>query len=403
MATSYTSDKKIGALDPITGSLSANDEIVVNKNGDTLKASMTDVEKFAFSAKTPVSPQTGDVVVIRRGTDIRQVTTENLLPDQSVSNQQISNSAAIAHSKLATMAAGSVMLGNASNVPTATSVTGDVTISNTGVTTIASGAVTSAKIANGTIVNEDINDSAAISLSKLATGALPSAITVASANLVNGTIVNEDINDSASIALSKLATGALPSAITVSSTNIADGAINHSKLASLTSGNILVGSATNVPTATAVTGDVSISDTGVTSINTGVIVNGDINNSANIAGSKLADDSVTADKLDGVVSINQQTVSYPLVLSDAGRVVEINSSSALTVTVPQNSSVPFAVGATIVVVRRGSGEVTISPAAGGVVVLRSADSRFRIGRQYAAVACIKIGTDEWLVVGNLKT
>lgn len=55
------------------------------------------------------------------------------------------------------------------------------------------------------IVNADIDNSAAIALSKLATGALPTAITVASANLVDGTIVNADINASAAIAGSKLA------------------------------------------------------------------------------------------------------------------------------------------------------------------------------------------------------
>jgi len=71
---------------------------------------------------------------------------------------------------------------------------------------IADSAITSAKIADGTIVNADINASAAIALSKLAAGALPTAVTVASANIVDGTIVNADISDSAAIADTKLAT-----------------------------------------------------------------------------------------------------------------------------------------------------------------------------------------------------
>jgi hypothetical protein len=90
---------------------------------------------------------------------------------------------------------------------------------------IADSAVTSAKIADGTIVNADINASAAIALSKLATGALPTAITVASANIVNDSIVDADINSAAAISLSKLATGALPTAITVASANLVDGTI----------------------------------------------------------------------------------------------------------------------------------------------------------------------------------
>lgn len=62
------------------------------------------------------------------------------------------------------------------------------------------------------IVDADVSASAAIALSKLATGALPTAITVASANLVDGTIVNADINASAAIAGSKLADGGITAA-----------------------------------------------------------------------------------------------------------------------------------------------------------------------------------------------
>jgi hypothetical protein len=115
---------------------------------------------------------------------------------------------------------------------------------------VADGSITSGKILDGTIVNADINAAAAIGLGKLATGALPTAITVASANIVDGTIVDADVSGSAAIALSKLATGALPAAITVASANLVDG----------------------------------------------TIVDADINNAAAIAGSKLADTSVTPAK-----------------------------------------------------------------------------------------------------------
>ena len=64
----------------------------------------------------------------------------------------------------------------------------------------------------GTVVDADVSASAAIALSKLATGALPTAITVASANLVDGTIVNADINASAAIAGSKLADAGITAA-----------------------------------------------------------------------------------------------------------------------------------------------------------------------------------------------
>ena len=55
------------------------------------------------------------------------------------------------------------------------------------------GSVSSGMIANDSIVDADINSSAAISQSKIATGTLPSGIKVNSDNIVNGSIVAEDI------------------------------------------------------------------------------------------------------------------------------------------------------------------------------------------------------------------
>jgi len=63
----------------------------------------------------------------------------------------IDAAAAIAHTKLANITAGRVLLGNASNVPTATALTGDVTVSSTGVTSIAANAVVTADIADANV------------------------------------------------------------------------------------------------------------------------------------------------------------------------------------------------------------------------------------------------------------
>ena len=81
-------------------------------------------------------------------------------------------------------------------------------VTGTVVTTGDSNTVTGTMIAATTITNAEISASAAIALSKLATGALPTDITIASGNIVDGTIANADINASAEIAVSKLADGA---------------------------------------------------------------------------------------------------------------------------------------------------------------------------------------------------
>jgi hypothetical protein len=89
-------------------------------------------------------------------------------------------------------------------------------------------------------------------------------IVVTSAMIKDGAIVNADINASAAIA--------------------------HTKLANITAGSVLLGNASNVPTATALSGDVTVSDAGVTAIGSGVIVDADIDASAAIAGTKVSPD-----------------------------------------------------------------------------------------------------------------
>jgi len=67
-----------------------------------------------------------------------------------------------------------------------------------------------------------------------------------------------------------------------------DAAIAHTKLANITAGQVLLGNASNVPTATALSGDVTVTSGGVTAIGSGVIVDADVNASAAIAGTKIA-------------------------------------------------------------------------------------------------------------------
>ena len=89
-------------------------------------------------------------------------------------------------------------------------------------------------------------------------------------------------------------------------------AIAYSKLATLTSGNIVLGSSANVATSQAVTGDVTISNTGVTAIASGVIVNADINASAAIAGSKIV---AATTSVVGAVQLSDSTSTTSSVLA----------------------------------------------------------------------------------------
>jgi hypothetical protein len=106
-----------------------------------------------------------------------------------------------------------------------------------------------------------------------------------------------------------------------------------------------------------------------------------------------------------VTNINElqfsyQTASYTLVLSDAGKAVQMTVASANNLTVPPNSSVAFPVGTQILVIQQGSGQTTIVAGAG--VTLYSKDSNLKLSAQWCAATLIKANTDTWIIVGDLS-
>lgn len=246
-----------------------------------------------------------------------------------------------------------------------TVIAADIAAGTITATELADGAVTSGKILDGTIVNADINTSAAIDKTKISGTAITAGDTgtVTSTMILDGTIVNGDINTSAGIALSKLATS--------------------------TAGNIIVYNASGVPTAVAETGDVTISDTGVTAISSGVIVNADISATAAIEIGKIAD-----------VTIDTKTANYTLVLTDKNKFIEMNLAGANTVSVPTNS-VAFPVGSQIHITQYGAGKTQIVAVTPGTTTIRSAPGTY-LRAQYSSATLIKRATEEWYLVGDLS-
>lgn len=100
-------------------------------------------------------------------------------------------------------------------------------------TKIQANAVTGDKIADGSISESKIVDNAITTakiLDNAVTGAKFADNSITSAKIANNTIVNQDINEFANIGLTKLATGALPTAITVTTGNYINNSVNISKL-----------------------------------------------------------------------------------------------------------------------------------------------------------------------------
>jgi hypothetical protein len=104
----------------------------------------------------------------------------------------------------------------------------------------------------------------------------------------------------------------------------------------------------------------------------------------------------------GVQEIDTEETDHTLLLGDRGEVIIMdNGATALTLTVPNNSSVAFPTGTEISVIRGGSGNVTI--AASGGVTLNSRSSWRRISAQHGRVLLCKTGTNTWNLSGDLMS
>lgn len=95
---------------------------------------------------------------------------------------------------------------------------------------------------------------------------------------------------------------------------------------------------------------------------------------------------------------NTQTgTTYTTVLTDAGKMITCNNASAITVTIPPNSSVAYEAGTVLSFIQKGAGQVTLSAGVG--VTLNNANG-LKTASQYSAISCWKEDTDTWIVYGD---
>ena len=102
------------------------------------------------------------------------------------------------------------------------------------------------------------------------------------------------------------------------------------------------------------------------------------------------------------ITTNQQAVtSYTLALTDAYKLIEINSGLAATVTIPTNTLVPFPTGTQILISGISGGVITIAGAVG--VTIYSSGGKTKLVAQYSIATLIKRSTNEWYLAGDLTT
>lgn len=147
-----------------------------------------------------------------------------------------------------TLTSAHIFVGNSGNVATDTAMSGDITIDNTGVTAIGTNKVTDTMLRQSaalSVIGRSANSTG--NVADISAGSDGYILRRSGTAIGFGTIVNAGVDAAAAIAFSKLA--------------------------SLTSAHILVGSAGNVATDVAVSGDITISNAGVTAIGSNKVTN----------------------------------------------------------------------------------------------------------------------------------
>tara|TARA_B110000495_G_scaffold119331_1_gene103510 strand:+ start:609 stop:1538 length:930 start_codon:yes stop_codon:yes gene_type:complete len=103
-------------------------------------------------------------------------------------------------------------------------------------------------------------------------------------------------------------------------------------------------------------------------------------------------------------SINAQTgTTYTSVLADAGKIITCSNGSAITFTIPPNSSVAYPIGSSLTIISIGVGLTTFAQGSGVTIASTGATATAPILRvRHSSATAIKIGTDLWQVVGDIS-
>jgi hypothetical protein len=116
-------------------------------------------------------------------------------------------------------------------------------------------------------------------------------------------------------------------------------------------------------------------------------------------GIAFTDGTQTAEGVPSRTPIIQKTSSYTLsALTERDDLIEMGSSSALTLTIPLNSAVAFPIGTSLDILQTSTGQVTIAGAAGVTV---NATPGLKLRTQWSSATLFKRAENTWVVYGDL--
>jgi hypothetical protein len=100
-----------------------------------------------------------------------------------------------------------------------------------------------------------------------------------------------------------------------------------------------------------------------------------------------------------LISFTEKTVNYTLQLSDKDKMVEVNSETAVIISVPLYTSVEFPVGTTLSIMQKNIGQVTIQ-GPGGVTIFSTPSNRLRT--RYSSATLINRAPNQWYLSGDME-
>jgi hypothetical protein len=171
----------------------------------------------------------------------------------------------------------------------------------------------------------------------------------------------------------------------VSTAGITNGAVTADKIDAAVAGNGLAGGAGS---ALSVNVDGSTIEINADSLRV---------KDAGVVTAKIADDAVTSAKI-AAPTLTPKTDTFTLALVDENCTMQCNKATAMNAEVP-GSGVAFTNGAVVTLMQYGAGQVTVAPASGSGVTVRSSNG-LKLRTQYSMATLVKISDTEWVLSGD---
>jgi hypothetical protein len=119
------------------------------------------------------------------------------------------------------------------------------------------------------------------------------------------------------------------------------------------------------------------------------------------SGIAFTDGTQTKEGVPSRTSFVQKTGSYTLAsLTERDSVIEVNSASAVTISIPTDASTNYPVGTSIDILQTGAGQVTIAAVTPGTTTV-NATPGLKLRTQWSSATLLKRAANTWVVVGDL--